>query len=220
MWTNLVKRLPWPNFLILLSLAVLLLWIWHRGYESGHRDAQRDGDTALAQLQKTVSDRQTKERERQLAALAAMQQKYQQAQAQIVSHEQIYLHKLGQLEATNADLKKRIDSVTRIWRDKKGQTHPVSCVYTAGFVQQYNAAFGAASTPAATAAAPAGTAAARLSSADARLRDPLRNSGVSQRDLLANATDNALICQRLREQVIGLHSYIRALRAQYEEEKK
>ncbi len=129
------------------------------------------------------------------AALRAWAKRYQEQVAAGHQAETSYLEQIAQLESQNKQLQGQINDVTQRWIDEKGKSHPIECVFTRGFVRQYNAALGYDNASVdtghsdATAAAGTGTRAAsgQPEAADAWLRD----SGVSQRDVLANIIDNA-----------------------------
>ncbi|EAU6991982.1 hypothetical protein EIN87_03550 [Salmonella enterica] len=214
MWGKWLKRIPWGDLLLLLVVTVLLGWVWVKGYDSGHFDAQRDGDKALAQLQSQFDTYRRESAEQQNEALRAVVARYN---AQVTAAHQAdadFQAKKQQLERENADLKKQIADVTRRWVDESGKSHPVKCVFTRGFVQQYNAALGVTATdspghPGTAAAAASGTGKTPRATDTALAR--LRDSGVSQADVLANLTDNARQCRVWREQVNSLLDYIKGL---------
>ncbi|EEI9429523.1 hypothetical protein RDB90_004364 [Salmonella enterica] len=214
MWVKWLKRIPWGSLLPVLVALVLGGWLWVRGYNDGHADAQRDGDKALAQLQSQFDTYKRESVEQQNEALRAVVARYNAQVAAAHKADEDFQAKKQQLERENADLKKQIADVTRHWVDEKGKRHPIECVFTRGFVQQYNAALGVtdarnagyhASTAAASASA--GKATGVTDTALARLRD----SGVSQADILANVTDNARQCRVWREQLNGLLDYTEGL---------
>lgn len=214
MWGKWLKRIPWGDLLLLLVVTVLLGWVWVKGYDSGHLDAQRDGDKALAQLQSQFDTYRRESAEQQNEALRAVVARYNAQVAAAHKVDKDFQAKKQQLERENADLKKQIADVTRQWVDEKGKRHPIECVFTRGFVQQYNAALGVTNThnaghheSTAAASASAGKATGTTDTALARLRD----SGVSQADILANVTDNARQCRVWREQVNGLLDYTEGL---------
>ncbi|HIA1613680.1 TPA: hypothetical protein ACWPCK_002793 [Salmonella enterica] len=211
MWTKWLKRIPWGDLLLLLVVAVLLGWVWVKGYGSGHLDAQRDGDKALAQLQSQFDTYRLRSAEQQNKTLMTIISRYNDQVAAAHKADADFQAKKQQLEHENADLKKQIADVTRRWVDESGKSHPVKCVFTRGFVQQYNAALGVSAgdggMSAAAGSASAGQATGTTDTALARLRD----SGVSQADVLANVTDNARQCRVWREQVNGLLDYIEGL---------
>ncbi len=119
-----------------------------------------------------------------------------------------YLEQIAQLESRNKQLQGQINDVTQRWIDEKGKSHPIECVFTRGFVRQYNAALGydnasvdtGHSDSVAATGTRSGTATGQPETTDTRLRD----SGVSQRDVLANIIDNAWQCRRWRNQINAL----------------
>lgn len=213
-WVKWIKRIPWGELLLLLVVVVFLGLVWMKGYNSGHLDAQRDGDKALAQLQSQFDTYKRESAEQQKEALMVIIGRYNDQIAVAHKADADFQAKKQQLERENADLKKQIADVTRQWVDEKGKHHPIECVFTRGFVQQYNAALGVTGThntghheSTAAASGSAGKAPGTTDTALARLRD----SGVSQADVLANVTDNARQCRVWREQVNGLLDYTEGL---------
>ncbi|HCL5251793.1 TPA: hypothetical protein N2G30_001911 [Salmonella enterica] len=166
---------------------------WLEGHKHGYEKAQ--GECLRLQKQQAGASQR---------ALQDEMNRYQQQLIHIRQGEESYLKQTEALAARNAALQRRIDDVTQQYVDEKGKAHPVACVFTRGFVQQYNAAFGVSAPDAAAAARDAGTTAAAVASADARLRA----SGVTQRDILASVGDNGQRCQQLAAQVRGLQAYI------------
>jgi len=80
-------------------------------------------------------------------------------------------------------------------------------VFTAGFVREYNAAIGAGDVPGAAPASTAdaaGQASQPTTGADAWLRE----SGLSQADILAHAGDYGQYCRDLGSQVNGLQDFV------------
>ncbi|EEI5905235.1 hypothetical protein GYD00_001172 [Salmonella enterica] len=214
MWVKWIKRIPWGDLLLLLVVIVLLGWAWVKGYGSGHLDAQRDGEQQLAQLQSQFDDYRLKETEQQNKALMTIIGRYNAQVAAAHKADEDFQTKKQQMERENAALKQQIADVTRQWVDEKGKSHPIECVFTRGFVQQYNAALGVTGAhnaghheSAATASASAGKATGATDTAVTRLRD----SGVSQADILANVTDNARQCRVWREQLNGVLDYTEGL---------
>ncbi|HAT1683671.1 TPA: hypothetical protein I8Y21_004426 [Klebsiella oxytoca] len=213
MWNSLLKRLPWGELLLLLAGLLLLGGVWLKGYHSGHADAQRDGDVALAQLQSQFDTYKRESAEQQNAALRTVVARYHAQVAAAHRADADFQAKKAGLERENADLKQQIADVTRRWVDASGKSHPVRCVFTRGFVQQYNAALGVTApaaghpVPAAAASPGAGSTPRTTDAALSRLRD----SGVSQADVLANVTDNARQCRVWREQVNSLLDYLEGL---------
>ncbi|EAT4153000.1 hypothetical protein EUY23_02690 [Salmonella enterica] len=211
MWGKWLKCIPWGDLLFLLVAVLVLGWVWVKGYSSGHLDAQRDGDKALAQLQSQFDTYKLRSAEQQNKTLMAIIGRYNDQVAAAHKADADFQAKKQQLERENADLKKQIADVTRHWVDESGKSHPVKCVFTRGFVQQYNAALGVSTgdggVSAATTSASAGNTTGTTDTALTRLRD----SGVSQADILTNVTDNARQCRVWREQVNGLLDYTEGL---------
>lgn len=184
----------WRAGLLILVAAAL----WYSGYHTGSDTARARGDAALAAAQHQY----TAEKNQQLQQI---QQHFEQQVVAANQAEHDYLQQIKSLETDNVRLKKQVADVTRVWQDEKGKRHAINCVFTDGFVQQYNHAFGASE--AAAVARRTGRASGTAAAADTRLRD----SGVSQRDVLASATANGLYCRKLAAQVSGLLNYIETL---------
>lgn len=218
---NLLKNLPWKP--LLWGAAILLaLWLIHQhGYRRGFSTAASDGNAvleqqqaeskaALASLQADFARQLHRRSEQENAALLAWQQRYQQQVNAANQAEQRYLSQTASLRRQNENLKRRIDDVTQRWIDEQGKSHPVQCVFTAGFVQQYNAAYGL-STDAETGSAAAVGGAGATSAAAEAVNTRLRDSGVTQRDILAHSADAGERSQQLAAQVNGLLDYIEGL---------
>lgn len=214
MWVKWLKRIPWGDLLLLLVVFLLLGWVWVKGYDSGHLDAQRDGEQRLAQLQSQFDTYRREDAVKQTEALMDIVRRYNAQVAAAHKVDEDFQAKKQQLERENVALKKQIADVTRQWVDEKGKHHPIECVFTRGFVQQYNTALGVTGahnaghheSTAATSAS-AGTTTGTTDTAVTRLRD----SGVSQADILANVTDNARQCRVWREQLNGVLDYTDSL---------
>lgn len=214
MWVKWLKRIPWSDLLLPLLVFVAIGFAWTKGYDSGHLDAQRNGEQRLAQLQSRFDTYRRESAEQQNEALRTVVARYNAQVAAAHQADADFQAKKQQLERENDDLKKQIADVTRQWVDEKGKSHPIECVFTRGFVQQYNAALGVTGThnaghheSTAAASASAGKATGTTDTSVTRLRD----SGVSQADVLANVTDNARQCRVWREQVNGLLDYTEGL---------
>ncbi|MGG5965183.1 hypothetical protein ACQSED_26970, partial [Salmonella enterica] len=194
MWGKWLKRIPWGDLLLLLVVTVLLGWVWVKGYDSGHLDAQRDGDKALAQLQSKFDAYRLRSAEQQNEALRIVVARYNAQVAAAHQADADFQAQKDKLEKQNAELRQRVNDVTRRWVDAKGRSHPVKCVFTAGFLQQYNAAIGTGpGDGGVSAAARSGSAGKKAGATDTTLAR-LRDSGVSQADVLANVIDNARQC--------------------------
>nr|WP_202428696.1 hypothetical protein [Dickeya dianthicola] len=203
-----LNNLPWKLLLCIAAVLVALGFVHQRGYQQGFTKAETEGKAALASLQADYIRQAQQQAERDNAALVALQQRYQQRVQAANDAEREYLTTTATLRAQNADLKRRINDVTERWIDERGQSHAQRCVFTVGFVQQYNAAFGiAAGTGAAAITSWAGDPTTTAGPIDRWLRD----SGVTQRDVLAHSTDAGERYQQLAAQVNGLLDYIKAL---------
>lgn len=214
MWIKWIKRLPWSTIGLVLAVIVVFAVIWLKGYITGRNEARRDGEQQLAQLQSQFDDYRLKETEQQNKALMTIIGLYNARVAAAHKADEDFQAKKQQLERENDALKKQIADVTQQWVDEKGKSHPIECVFTRGFVQQYNAALGVTGAhnaghhkSTATASASAGTTTGATDTALTRLRD----SGVSQADILANVTDNARQCRVWREQLNGVLDYTEGL---------
>ncbi|HIB1592242.1 TPA: hypothetical protein ACWV6B_004700 [Salmonella enterica subsp. enterica serovar Muenchen] len=214
MWVKWIKHLPWTGIALVLAVIVAFAASWLDGYGAGRTDGRQYGRQQLAQLQSQFDTYKRESAEQQKEALMVIIGRYNDQIAAAYKADADFQAKKQQLERENADLKKQIADVTRQWVDEKGKRHPIECVFTRGFVQQYNAALGVTNThnaghheSTAAASASAGKATGTTDTALARLRD----SGVSQADVLANVTDNARQCRVWREQVNGLLDYTEGL---------
>lgn len=181
--------------------------LWDNGYSKGHDAGISDGRLALSRMKSEQDAKDRLQAQQALAALQAWQTRYQQQLTNAQKAEADYLSTLAALRGENKKLHKEIEDVTTKWIDEKGKAHPVECVFTRGFVQQYNAAFGVPAADAAATVTSAGDASRTGAAADARLRA----SGVTQRDILSNITDNGGQCRALKAQVNGLLDYIGGL---------
>ncbi|ATO34599.1 Lipoprotein, phage-associated [Dickeya dianthicola RNS04.9] len=190
------------------AVLVALGFVHQRGYQHGFTQAETEGKAALATLQADYTRQAQQQAERDNAALVALQQSYQQRVQAANDAEREYLTTTDALRTQNENLKRKIDDVTQLWIDARGQAHPVQCVFTAGFVQQYNAAFGiAAGTGIAAPTGGSGDQTTTAGPVDRWLRD----SGVTQRDILAHSIDTGERYQQLVAQINGLLDYIKAL---------
>ncbi|HDP8225539.1 TPA: hypothetical protein P7B99_002394 [Escherichia coli] len=183
-----------------LAAALIVMFVSFGGYFAwleGHKHGYEKAQTECLRLQKQQAE----------AGQRALQEEINRSQQQLIhirESEQTYLTRTEELTARNAELQRKINDVTQHYVDEKGKAHPVACVFTRGFVQQYNAAFGVSAPDIATTPRDAGAATAAVASTDARLRA----SSISQRDILANLANNGQRCQQLSAQVRGLQDYI------------
>ncbi|EMW9316289.1 hypothetical protein AAE121_005025 [Salmonella enterica] len=214
MWVKWIKRLPWTSIALVLAIIMIFAATWLKGYTTGRKEGWRDGEQQVAQLQSQFDTYRREDAVKQTEALMEIVRRYNAQVAAAHKADEDFQAKKQQLERENAALKKQIADVTRQWVDEKGKHHPIECVFTRGFVQQYNAALGVTAPYSAghhesTAAASASTGATTGTTDTAVTR--LRDSGVSQADILANVTDNARQCRVWREQLNGVLDYTEGL---------
>lgn len=214
MWVKWIKRLPWTSIALVLAVIVAFAVVWLKGYTTGRKEGWRDGERQVAQLQSQFDTYRREDAVKQTEALMDIVRRYNAQVAAARQADEDFQAKKQQLERENAALKQQIADVTRQWVDEKGKSHPIECVFTRGFVQQYNAALGVTGAhnagyheSTAAAAASAGKKTGATDTAVTRLRD----SGVSQADILANVTDNARQCRVWREQLNGVLDYTEGL---------
>ncbi|QXF34759.1 hypothetical protein CE143_17500 [Photorhabdus luminescens] len=203
-----IKLWAKPVVLILSLIGMFALAYW-RGHTIGFQKATETGNTALAQQKTEFLQLEKQRTERELSALNALQQRYQMQVNSAHQAESNYLNDIEQLRTQNQQLKRKIGHVTQSWMDEKQQFHPVNCVFTRGFMQQYNAALGLSSeqTRSASVTSGADETFRGNESSDAQLQP----SGITQRDILANIIDNGEQCLALKAQVNGLLDYIEGL---------
>ena len=176
--------------LALAAVAALAAGI--TGYSIGHGSAKAEGDAALAKLQRDhavvvakVAD------EARLRLIAEVERNNQLAQ------------QLADEKATHAQEKqsllRRIANVTTVYVPAPGLApRPLPrAVFTAGFVREYNAAIGLPAADTGAAAAGVGGTAEGGQAPDTWLRD----SGLSQADILAHIADYGERCRNLDAQV-------------------
>ncbi|MEH2920306.1 hypothetical protein ACFFL1_01635 [Samsonia erythrinae] len=207
MWNSLTTFLSPRVAMVLLAIA-LMSAAYLTGRNQGYQLALAQGNAALSQQQAAFHLQQQQQAEMQARRLRAAADQYQQQVVRGNQLEQRYVAVRQKLAADNAALQRKIDHVTQQYLDEKGKAQPVQCVFTRGFVQHYNAAFGLSSPAKITATARrAGSETGSGATTDAELR----LSGVTQRDILANISDNGERYQALSAQVNALLDYIEAL---------
>lgn len=191
-------------------VMALLSGIWWHGYMQGSHRATQRSEATLHQLRETFAMQEKQRAEQTAQTLQALQQRFARQVAVSHTSERNYLAHVARINAENRQLKRQIDDVSHDFLDKKGQPHAVSCVFTRGFVQHYNAALGVSdANDSAAVAAPGGT--GNTPRPPAPAGESLRPSPVTQRDILANITDNGQQCQVWRAQINGLLDYIEGL---------
>jgi hypothetical protein len=168
------------------------------GFKLGYSTADALGSAALAKVQDQTAQQQLADQRRATQLL-------QDAQARAIAAEAVIDTDDAALSAQAAQLKERTRYVTSTYIPAQGSA-PVAlprCVFTRGFVRDYNAAIGVPS-PEAVSAAGAGPAPVAASGADTELLD----SGVQQSDIHDHIADYGQRCQHLADQVNGLLDYL------------
>lgn len=188
-------------------VMALLSGIWWHGYTQGVNRATERGEATIHQLREAFAVQEKQRAEQAAQRLQALQQRFTHQVKVAHQAEQDYLNRIAQLRDKTQHLTRRIDDVTQHLRDEKGQPHAMSCVFTRGFVQHYNAALGQSDVDGSVPAAAAGGTGNAPRSAETT-DERRRPSAVTQRDILANITDNGQQCQVWRAQVNGLLDYI------------
>lgn len=191
-------------------VMALLSGIWWHGYTQGAGRSTERCAATLSQLRETFAIQEKQRTEQAAQALNALQQRFTHQVKTAHQAEQDYLNRIAQLRDKTRHLTRRIDDVTQHWQDEKGQAHTVACVFTRGFVQHYNAALGLSGVDGSVPAAAAGGTGNPTRSAETP-SERHTPSPVTQRDILANITDNGQQCQVWRAQVNGLLDYIEGL---------
>ena len=162
------------------------------GYALGHRVAKADGDAALATLRKDNAEAAAKAaddaRLRLIAEVELNNRLAQELANEKAAHAQ-----------EKQSLLRRIANVTTVYVPAPGLApRPLPrAVFTAGFVREYNTAIGLPAADTGTAAAGAGGTAEAGQAPDTWLRD----SGLSQADILAHVADYGERCRNLEAQV-------------------
>lgn len=162
------------------------------GYWLGYGTAEAKGDAALATLQRDHAN-----------AVASATEAAKKLLAKEVGRANQLALELAAEKTTHAQEKqtllRRIANVTTVYVPAPGlDAVPLPrAVFTVGFVREYNAALGLP--PALTGASSAGTGAA--SDAGSALDGGLRDSGLSQADILAHIADYGERCRNLESQV-------------------
>jgi hypothetical protein len=174
-------RSAWP-LLIVGLFAVAMLLFGHNQWNGGYRQAKAEGDKALADLRLEHADQRTRAAEENLLVYRQQVTRANQAETRLLETQ-------GQLAETQQQLAERIAHVSNEYRPAPAAAPvPVPrCVFTRGWVRDFNLALGAglpAAGAGATAASPA-AAAWPAPGTDAELLE----SGVTPADILAYAQD-------------------------------
>lgn len=189
-------RTSWPLLLVgLFAFATLI--IGENQYDLGYSTAKAEGDAALAQLREQHALEVAKAAQDNLLQLKQQITRADQAEQRMLEAQQ-------QLADAQHQLQERIPHVTTVYRPAPAAA-PVAiphCVFTRGFLRDFNIALGAGlpAAGASTSAAGAQAAAWPTPGSDAELLE----SGVSPADILAFAKDYGAWAQRNLAQLNAL----------------
>lgn len=182
-----LDRLPWPLpsglTVALLACVVSASAAGSIAYGFGFRYAAALGDAALANLQSTHSAQA-------LAAEQANRVQLLQQVSRAQQSESLLFDFMTQYANEKQQLQERISHVTTQYRPAPGATaQPIPrCVFTAGWLRDFNAALGVPAPRPGAAAAVVEEAARPAAGTDAELLE----SGVTPADILAHAQDYGL----------------------------
>ena len=180
------------RFGIALVLLAALGWaIYHRGYQQ----AEREGQLAMAELKREQAEALVRATANARAAERRAVQLAHEAEARQLAEQR-------QHAAESATLKQRITHVTTLYKralDAAPEPLPV-CLFTRGWLRDYNAAFGL---PGAELSAGATSPAAAPDAARAADAELLA-SGITAADILAHASDYGRYCRDLASQTNAL----------------
>lgn len=172
-----------------LIILVVFLWVVSvlfavaKGRNEGARKAREAGAQAIAKLEKAHSDQRAQAAEQNLLL-------FQQQVTRSNAAEELWLQAQQELAVLQTQLQERISNVTTVYRPAPAAA-PVAiprCVFTAGWVRDFNTALGGAGLPGATTSAGASVSAATEWPAPGSAEE-LLESGVSPADILAFAQD-------------------------------
>jgi hypothetical protein len=169
------------------------------GWQTGREQEQDRAAAAAAKLKADQAE--------QLAQAVASARRQFEAEAERGNRlEAALLASQRQFAEEKRQLQRRIADVTTLYRPAAGEgLRPLPrCIFTAGFLRQYNAALGLpGADPAAGTGGAEGTAPAS-GAADAGLLE----SGLHQADILGHIADYGERCRGLEAQVNGLIDYV------------
>lgn len=169
----------WQVLAVILYVAALLAH-GHAQWSGGYNEAKAEGDQALAELK-------LKHAEQALQVTVESKQQLLQQVTRANQAEDLLLSTFDRHAEEVQQLKERIPNVTTIYRPTPGAAaQPIPrCVFTAGWLRDYNTALGVPAPRAGTAAAGSAKAPWATPGTDAELLE----SGVTPADILAHAQD-------------------------------
>lgn len=166
-----------------LAWVVSVLFAMSTGDRAGEQRARAEGDKALAELRQAYADQRTQVAEENLKRVQQQATRANQAEGQLLQAQQ-------QVASLQSLLQERIPHVTTVYRPAPA-AEPVAiphCVFTAGWVRDFNLALGGADLSRAGEGASTGATAAATWPAPGA-EEELLESGVTPADILAFAQD-------------------------------
>lgn len=188
---------PLPSGLTLALLACLASGAAAAGiaYGFGYRYADAKGTASLERLERRFSEQAKQAAEDNLL-------RYQQQVTRAIEAESLMMAALDLAARATKQIEERIPHVTTVYRPAPA-AEPVAiphCVFTAGWLRDYNLALGVPAPGPSTTATHAAQAAWPAPGADAELLE----SGVTQADILAHAQDYGTWARAIHAQLNAL----------------
>lgn len=199
-----MAALDWLRRNLWLPLGALYLTaLWLHGqnqWDGGYRKGKAEGDHALAELRLAQTEQALQVANTNHAQLLLQIERADQAEGQLLQVQQ-------QVARLQTQLQERIPHVTTVYRPAPA-AEPVAiprCVFTAGWLRDFNLALGGADLPG-TAQGPGARSAAATTWAAPGSAEELLESGVTPADILAFAQDYGRWSQGNLAQLIALQS--------------
>lgn len=183
------------------ALYLAALWVHGQNqWDGGYRKGKAEGDHALAELRLAQTEQALQVANTNHAQLLLQIERADQAEGQLLQVQQ-------QVARLQTQLQERIPHVTTVYRPAPA-AEPVAiprCVFTAGWLRDFNLALGGADLPG-TAQGPGARIAAATTWAAPGSAEELLESGVTPADILAFAQDYGRWSQGNLAQLIALQS--------------
>lgn len=199
-----MAALDWLRRNLWLPLGALYLTaLWLHGqnqWDGGYRKGKAEGDHALAELRLAQTEQALQVANTNHTQLLLQIERADQAEGQLLQVQQ-------QVARLQTQLQERIPHVTTVYRPAPA-AEPVAiprCVFTAGWLRDFNLALGGADLPG-TAQGPGARIAAATTWAAPGSAEELLESGVTPADILAFAQDYGRWSQGNLAQLIALQS--------------
>ncbi|MDG9783691.1 lysis protein [Metapseudomonas otitidis] len=199
-----MAALDWLRRNLWLPLGALYLTaLWLHGqnqWDGGYRKGKAEGDHALAELRLAQTEQALQVANTNHAQLLLQIERADQAEGQLLQVQQ-------QVARLQTQLQERIPHVTTVYRPAPA-AEPVAiprCVFTAGWLRDFNLALGGADLPG-TAQGPGARIAAATTWAAPGSAEELLESGVTPADILAFAQDYGRWSQGNLAQLIALQT--------------